>query len=153
MNFLNPFQVNHWDHADFQVGVFRHIYFLGDHGSVQPFVEKQIGPFGKRFPLREGPGRRAIFLGLHGIVYVMSRVASATLTVFAEHTFQVLEKVGLRTEMAEMMIALRSLFRHHPPHLQAVVAMKRVAFDIECLHLLAAENLLERIPDGCSPSA
>jgi hypothetical protein len=30
------------------------------------------------------------------------------------------------------MIALRSLFRHHPPHLQAVVAMKRVAFVVRC---------------------
>jgi hypothetical protein len=83
----------------------------------------------------------------------MARVTRASFSILAEHTFQVIEKVRLRTEMAEMMIALCGLLRHHAAHFQTVVAVKCIALDIDSLHLLAAENLFESIPDGGSSCA
>jgi hypothetical protein len=61
------------------------------------------------------------------------------------NSLQLLEQIGLGAEMAEMPVALFRLLQHFLPHFGAVVAVERVAFDISRSHVLAAEDVLERL--------
>src|ERR1700682_222291 len=148
MNLLHPFQINHWDNADFQIDLLGDIDVARDDGSVKPLVKEQIGPFREGLPFRKRSGCRTKTLRFRGVVNVMSGVTLAVLSIVSEHGFQVLKEVGLGPEMAEMMVTLRSLLGNHPAHFLTVIAMEGVAFDIHGLDLLASEDLFERVPDG-----
>src|SRR3977135_1361764 len=74
----------------------------------------------------------------------MTGGAGAGLAVVAEDVLQLLEQVGLRAEVAEVLVALLALLLHLRAHLDAVVAMKRIALDRGGGDLLATEDVFER---------
>lgn len=77
----------------------------------------------------------------------MPRRRGAGLAIVAERPLQLFEKVGLGAEMAEMLVAALGLLRHLRAHLGAVVAMERVAFDVDGVDVLTEEYLLKRLLD------
>src|SRR5215831_10408346 len=74
---------------------------------------------------------------------VVPRDRGAGLAVVAKRLFQILEQVGLRAEMAEVLVAAIRLLRHLGTHFAAVVAVKRIALDVDGVDALAVEDLLE----------
>src|SRR3954471_7740690 len=75
----------------------------------------------------------------------MTGGAGAGFAVVAEDFLQLLEQVGFRAEVAEVLVALLAFLQHLRAHLDAVVPMKRIALDIGGSDLLATENVLERL--------
>ena len=75
----------------------------------------------------------------------MPHAPKTVLSVAAKRGFEFLEQIGLFAKVAEMVIALGGRFGHGAVHLEAVVAMKGIALEINGFHLLAPENLLERV--------
>ena len=142
---LDPLKIDDGNDADLEVRVLGDVDLVGHDGAVQAFVEQQVGVFRQRTPFGEGAGRRAVKPGFVLVVNVMTRGAGAGLAVVAEDVLQFLEQVGFRAEVAEVLVAVLALFLHPGAHLDAVVAMKRIALDIGCGDLLAAEDVLERL--------
>ena len=80
--------------------------------------------------------------GLVDVVEVVTLFAGAGFTVGPEQFLELVETVGLRAEVAEM------LFGHLDLHLGAVVAMEAVAFDDGGVDAFAGEDMLEGTFDG-----
>src|SRR5262249_54968377 len=53
------------------------------------------------------------------------------------------EQIGLGAEMAEVPVATLGLARHLHAHFGAVIAMERIALDIDGVDLLAMKDLLK----------
>src|SRR6185312_7464367 len=79
--------------------------------------------------------------------------AMTGLAIAAEDLLELDEQVGIGTEMTEIVIATLDRIRHPLLHFGAVVAMEAVAFHESGAHVLAAEDLLERLTDRCRPGA
>jgi hypothetical protein len=142
---LDPFQVDHRHDADQQVDVARDVDALVGIGAVQPFVEQHVGAVLDVDPRRERAG------GLVGrgvvVVQVLPDLAAAAFGVGAEQRLEVLEQIGVGTEVAE--VAVRRLGVLLPrAHRLPVVPMEGVALDDLRLDGLAAEDVLERVHHG-----
>jgi len=120
---------------------------------MQPLVEEKIGIGRDRFPGRESAGRSAIELLFFLIVNIVPRGPGAGFAVVAKQLFELLEQIGLGTEVAERLGAALRLLHHLATHLGAVVAVERIAFDKGCGDLLAAEDVLERPLHRCRAGA
>src|SRR6185437_14264680 len=107
MQLLYPFQVDHWNDADEQVDMARHIDLLGHDGAMQPFIEEQVGLLRKVFPGRESARLLAMALRLRRIVQIAPEVPAAALSVKAEELLEVREQVGIGSEMAELVVSRR----------------------------------------------
>src|SRR6202008_4557783 len=79
--------------------------------------------------------------------------AGAGLAILAKRPLELLEEIGLRAEMAEVLVAAFGFLRHFLAHRGAGVAVEGIALDIGRGHLLAAEDLLEGLLDrsGAGP--
>ena len=68
-----------------------------------------------------------------------------------EYTFQFIQQVGLRPEMAEVIVTLVAFFLHYAFHFRAIVAMKSVSLNIGSLYTFACKNIFEGALDrSCS---
>ncbi len=149
VHLLYPLQVDDGRDADLQVGILRDIDVLGNDRAVESFVEQQVDAGRRLFPVRERARLRAVALRLAVVVDVVAGRRLASLPELAERGLQAFEQVGFRAEMAEVVVALLALLQHDLLHAGAVVGVKGIALD-ECrVDALAAENLLERVPDRC----
>ena len=133
---INASNYRHWDPA------------------VQAFVEEKLAVARlQHLPGRERAGRRVVELRLREVVHVVARLAGAVQRVVLKRALQTVEQVGVRAEMAEVGIAGLRLARHGRAHVLAIKAVKGVTLDVDGLHRLAPEDLLERPADGGRPRA
>ena len=89
--------------------------------------------------------------GLAIVVYIIADTATAVFTELPEHIFKVFQAVGLGSEVAEVVIAFFRLFLHDTLHIDAVVAVKSIAFDRCGFNTLTFKNAIEGLFDrGCS---
>ena len=56
MDLLDPFEIDHRDHADLQVGMARDVDLVGDDGAVQPLIEEEVAAAGKASHSVKVPG-------------------------------------------------------------------------------------------------
>src|SRR5579859_5174201 len=124
------------------------IHLVRDHRAVQALVEQQVGLGWNVLPLGECPGFLLVAGSFHVIVQIFAQAATAGRAIAAEQLLQLNEQIGIGPEVAEFMIATGDGVRQALFHFRTVVAMKAVAFDKRGVHLLAAEDLLERLADG-----
>jgi hypothetical protein len=73
----------------------------------------------------------------------MARRARAGFAVIPEHPFEFFEKIGIGTEMAEMLVAALGLLQHFRAHVDTVVAMESVALDIGGSNFFTPKDVLE----------
>ena len=116
---------------------------------MEALVKQEIGTGLEVAPGGERPRRQAVQFGLLGVVHVSAGAPDASLGIVAEGRLEFLEQIGRRPEVAVVVVALRRCFLHLLAHFQAVPAMEGVALDEDGIDLLAAENLVERVPDRC----
>ena len=74
---------------------------------------------------------------------IATTLAPSTLAIFPEQGLEILEQVGVRSEMAEVMIATPKLIPKRPIHVSPVVAMKAIALHKSGMNSLTAKDLLE----------
>ena len=79
---------------------------------------------------------------------VKARQSLAAFAVGSKERLQLLDQIGLDAEVAEIGIAALRRRLHGFFHAATIVAMKGVALDEGRFHVLAAENLIERLADG-----
>ena len=147
---LDPLEVDDRHHADEQVGVAGDVDpdALVDDAAVQSLVEEQVGARLDVRPGGEGAGLLLVGLGLLLVVQVLAQLSLARLPVGAKQRLQLLEEVGIRTEMADLAVAPLVRFLDELAHLEPVETVEGVALDDLRLDLLAAEDVLERVGDG-----
>ena len=121
----------------------RNIDLVGHNRAVQSLIKQQIGVFRQRAPFGERARVSAIQLCLFIVMDVMTRRSGAGFTVVAKYFLQLFEQVGFRAEMAEMLVATLGLVQQLGAHLEAIVTMEGVAFDVGRDDLLAPKDVLE----------
>ncbi len=147
MDLLDPLEIDHRHHADFQIGMLGHVHFFGDDGAVQALVEQQVGIGGDVLPFREAARQGSVALGFLIVVDVVAQAAATVGAVLGEDFLQFPEQVGLGSEMAEVVIAAGLRRRHGLLHALAVVGVEGVALEGGVAHALAAEDLFEGVFD------
>jgi hypothetical protein len=120
---------------------------------MQPFVEQDVGAGRNILPRRERAGLLLVRRRLGLVVQVFADAAGAGIAIAAEQRLQLLEQIGLRAEMAEMLVAGPRLLLHPRAHFEAIVAMEGIALDQRGLDVLATEDLGERAHHGRRPGA
>ena len=147
MQLLDPLEIDDRHDADEQIDMARDVDVAARDGAVQPLVEQHIRVLGQLFPFGERAGLCAVARRFLLVMQVLAVLAASGLAVAAEQSFELLEQIGVGSEMAEAVLAAGERLRHFLLHRRTVVAMKAVAFD-ECgCHSLAAKDLLERAHD------
>ncbi len=147
MNLLNPLQVDDRHHTDAQVDVLGHIDLAVDHHAVQAFVEEQVGALLDLFPGGElarlliATQAGIVLGGLFRAVQVVALLAAAGFAIGFEQFGDLVEVVGLRTEMAQT-------FGYFLAHFRSGVAMEAVTLDYGCLDAVSVEDVLEGTFDG-----
>ena len=129
-----------------------HIHLRGDHAAVQAFVEQQLGIGGQRCPGRKGAHLLAGGDGLTLGVQIAAYLAGAGFTVLAEQRLQLVQMIGGRTEVAEVLAADLGAFDGRR-HLLAVIGMETVALDHRRSCPQTVEDTLENPPGGAGAGA
>jgi hypothetical protein len=130
------------------IRVLRDVEALARHRAVQPLVEEEVGVGRQVLPGREGARRLLVGRRLAIVVQVLAMAPAPRLRIAAEELLQLREEVGFGPEVAEVAVAGGERLGHLRLHLGAVVAVEAVALDEGRVHVLAAEDLLERAHDG-----
>src|SRR5690606_35276222 len=83
------------------------------------------------------------------VVQVATAAPAAALAIGLEQAIELLEQVGVRPEMAEVVVAARQRLGHRFFHALAVIAMEAVALYKRRRNRLATKDLLEGPHDRC----
>ena len=143
VKFLDPFQVDHWHHTHQQVRMLSDVDFGSDNRAVQAFVKQQVGAGWNDFPGGKGAGLLLVGGCLFGVVQVLAPLSGTGAGVVAKQRFDFREQVVLRTEVAEILVALLLGFGQSDLHFLAVETVEAVTFDDGGFDALATENLAE----------
>jgi len=84
---------------------------------------------------------------------IRPRSSSAGRGVVGEELLQLVEQVGCRSEVAELVVPESRFGSHALGHPGAVVAMEGIALDERGVDVLAPEDLGERLRDRGRPGA
>ena len=117
---------------------------IGANGTVQSFVEQQIGFFGKILPIGEFPGGHSEYVRFGLVMNVVPSAPGTGFAVLPEHRLEFFEQVGFRPEVTEIRITRCFRFRHDLFHFLTVEAVKRVAFNKTGIDVFTHENLFKR---------
>ncbi len=145
VHFLDPFQIDHRHHADFQIGVFRQVHHVVFHRPVQALVKQHVGAFLEIGPIGESARGRAQRLALRIIMHIVAGFAAPGLAIFAKHPLQLAQLVGFKGKMAERVVARPGALFKLGLHRRAVIAVKGITLDAHRLDPLAAENLVKGV--------
>ena len=140
---LYPFEIDDGHHAHQQIDMPGHIEGRIGIAAVQTFVEHQIGLAFDRLPRDEGAGLLTVRRGLCRVVQILADLAFAVGAVILEQALEFGEQIRIRTEMAEVQIAVGLGLLHRRAHRLAVVAMEGIAFDDLRLELFTPEDVLK----------
>src|ERR1019366_852857 len=83
-DFLNPFEVDHWDDTDLQVGILGDIHLVRLDRAMQTFIKKKIAFYGQSLPFGKGSWRATEVLGLFVVMDIMPRLASSGFAIAAK---------------------------------------------------------------------
>ena len=115
--------------------------------TVQPFVEQQVGISGQRLPRGEATRRYAEVGRFLVIVNVEASLTLSCLAVLPEQSFQFLDQIGLRSEVAEMLITSRLFLGHPGDHRRTIMTVIAVPRDDSGVEVLSTENMLKGMRD------
>src|SRR5208282_1965111 len=116
-------------------------------GAVQALVKEKVRTWLESAPRRERPRRTAVLLGLVAVVNVGAGPSAAGFGIVAERRLEFLEQIGCRPEVAVVVVPPGRGLLHLLAHFQAVPTVEGVAFDVDRVDFLAAEDLVERLLD------
>ena len=154
MDLLDPFEVDDGHHADAEIDVLGDVDIVGFHQAVQAFIEQHVGAGRHVFPRGEFTGVEAgvealvVFGSFFVAVDVVALLAASGLAVGLEQFGQLVEVVGLRTEMAERHVALGFGLLHRFLEFDARQAVEAVTLDHGSVDFFAKEDVLECALDG-----
>ena len=143
MQLLNPLQIDDGHDPNQQIDVLPDLNVFVRRCAVQPFVEQHVGRLGQIFPLGERAGLLTERRGLVLVVQISAPTSATAVAVSPEQTVELGEQIGVRPEMAELMIAARDRIGHLLLHARTVVAVKAVTFHERGRDGFATKDLLE----------